>query len=667
MTAAVRFVRTQLHLAKRWNGGWGGALRLGALTCLTALVAFAVAVWLLPDITVRSWPAALATAVALVAVTALSRPLLIAALSRVSIAAVGVAVLAVQGATLLGIAAATRGIDVDGVRGALHVALVYAIVHTVLAAGLVIASDEAFFGTLVRQLAARRAGRANTRQPGVVFVQIDGLSHPVLERAIERGDMPTLARWVGAGDATLDRWEPVLPTQTSASQAGILHGDNDEIPGFRWWEKDGQRLFVSNHPSDARDIMRRVSNGRGLLANGASIGNLLSGDAPRSYLTASTVEWSEIRKSHVLDWFFISPFAYVRWFVLSVGEIVKEQVQAARERRSGIEPRGARGFAYALARAATNVLLRHLVGALVIEEMYEGTPVIYADFVDYDEIAHHAGVERIEARQALAGLDRILALIGRAALDAPRRYRIVVLSDHGQTPGPMFETRFGRKLDAVVADLMGGDVDTHAPGSSERGGHFGTRHIGAVKAITRLFDRGRSDDEPPELVVAASGNLAHVSFPRIPGRVERTEIDRRYPRLIDGLVRHAGVGFVMVRDGKDPVVIGGEGRRVLCGGAVTGEDPLVGYGRRAVAGLERIDAMPNCADLVVMGRFDPKTAEAISFEQQIGSHGGLGGIQGEAFVLRPSDWSAPGTVVGATALHTRLRTWLRDLGLEPSG
>ena len=53
-----------------------------------------------------------------------------------------------------------------------------------------------------------------------------------------------------------------------------------------------------------------------------------------------------------------------------------------------------RGGAYPIARAATNVVLRDLGTSLVVEAMYRGTPVIYIDFTDYDEIAHHAGPER---------------------------------------------------------------------------------------------------------------------------------------------------------------------------------------------------------------------------------------------------------------------------------
>ena len=73
--------------------------------------------------------------------------------------------------------------------------------------------------------------------------------------------------------------------------------------------------------------------------------------------------------------------------------------------RSGIQPQMHRGMKYAGMRAASNVLLRDVNTSLIIEEMYRGANVIYADFTDYDELAHHCGPERVESFQALDGVD----------------------------------------------------------------------------------------------------------------------------------------------------------------------------------------------------------------------------------------------------------------------
>ena len=129
------------------------------------------------------------------------------------------------------------------------------------------------------------------------------------------------------GTHKLSRWEAILPSMTSASQAGILHGNNDGIPAFRWYERDRQHLMASSNPADATLIVSRISNGEGLLSNnGASICNLVTGDATRSYLTTAAIkaEGGGIGESQAFLSFFFSPTGYLRSFTLFLGEFIKE-------------------------------------------------------------------------------------------------------------------------------------------------------------------------------------------------------------------------------------------------------------------------------------------------------------------------------------------------------
>jgi hypothetical protein len=124
----------------------------------------------------------------------------------------------------------------------------------------------------------------------VVFLEIDGLAHEVVVRALRNGNMPMVGRWLREGSHHLIRWETDWSSQTGACQAGLLHGNSDDWPAFRWWEKEHRRPIVTNHPKDAAELERRHSNGRGLLhEDGASRANILSGDAKHSLLTMSTV------------------------------------------------------------------------------------------------------------------------------------------------------------------------------------------------------------------------------------------------------------------------------------------------------------------------------------------------------------------------------------------
>ena len=139
--------------------------------------------------------------------------------------------------------------------------------NTAVTSLLAIDDDEFWFRNVVAAPGARTGEPATTDVPGLFFLEIDGLAHDVLLRARSAtATRPTMARWLRERLATAcTRWETDWSSQTGACQAGLLHGDNDDMPAFRWWEKDRGRAIVTNHPRDAMEIERRHSNGRGLL------------------------------------------------------------------------------------------------------------------------------------------------------------------------------------------------------------------------------------------------------------------------------------------------------------------------------------------------------------------------------------------------------------------
>ncbi len=103
-----------------------------------------------------------------------------------------------------------------------------------------------------------------------------------------------------------------------------------------------------------------------------------------------------------------------------------------------------------------------------------GARSIYVDYVDYDEIAHHAGATRIESVAALAGLDQVLTVLERIERPGPRRYHFVALSDHGQCQGAPFAARYGTDLERPVPDP---DPSTRRASRRRRG--VGTGGLGA--------------------------------------------------------------------------------------------------------------------------------------------------------------------------------------------
>ena len=530
------------------------------------------------------------------------------------------------------------------------------------------------------------------------MIQIDGLAAPLLRAQVRAGNLPTLSRWIRDGSHRLASWTALLPSQTSASQAGLLLGSNDGIPAFRWYEKEHRRLLVSNHSADAREIEARLSTGNGLLAGGgASIDNLFSGDATITRLTMSTVGKNpdQAGATRSLYYFLLNPYSLGRMMVRTLAEAVKEVFQARQQVSRDIVPRMHRGGTYPFLRAATNVALRDLNLALVSEQMLRGTPLIYVDFLDYDEIAHHSGPERVEAIHALEGIDRALGRLERLIEDCPRPYRIVVVSDHGQSQGATFRQRFGETIEEWLRERMAAPVTVGATGSTEQWGQMSavlTEVSASDGAVPRMARRALKDQTSdgvvelgpmkeeratdtgalPDLVLCASGNLALVYFGIGEGRLAREEIEAAHPGLIGDLVAHPGVGLVLVRtDADGSVVIGKGGSYRLGDGQVTGQDPLAPYGELAPIHFRRLDEIAHVGDLALISMLDPDTDEVAAFEELIGSHGGLGGWQTQASLVYPASWPEPdGPLYGAPAVHRQLKAWIaaeQEPDVSPAG
>ncbi len=584
------------------------------------------------------------------------------------------------------------GAEISGVLDGIVITIAIAALTSVVYSLLSIDEDESWYRNVVGRQARRRREVTASEVPGVLFLEIDGLAHDVLLRAIADGNAPTLSAWVRRGSHRLRRWETDWSSQTGACQAGLLHGDNDDMPAFRWWEKERGAAIVTNHPRDAEEIERRHSDGRGLLhADGASRANILSGDAPHSMLTMSTAlhRRRPIGKDYAA--YFARPYAFARTLALAVADIARERRAARSQERDDVVPRIHRNRRYALMRAWATVVQRDLQVATVIGDVLSGRPVLYTTFLAYDEVAHHSGIERHDTLAVLHDLDRQIARIALACEQAPRPYRLVVLSDHGQSQGETFRDRYGLTLEDLVRSaceaesvvaVEGGDDDASSylsAGLTEMA-RDDTVAARTIRAATRErqvdgavtvgagrrqdIEEEHGDDELPELSVLASGCLGLISFPREPGRVSRERIEALYPHLLTALREHPGVGFLLVRSERDgPLALGARGVRFLDGDRVEGEDPLAPFGASAADHLRRTDGFAHCADIMVNSTFWTELGEVAAFEQLVGSHGGMGGTQSFPFVLHPSELEWPREeVVGAERVHRIFRTWLAGLG-----
>ena len=507
-------------------------LRLG-MGLLVGAVAVLVAAAIVPGVTVKTFLGALEAAVLIGILNAVLPPLVAALRLPLTLILGFFAVLIVDALILLLVSAlAPNDFKVDSFGWALLAALVMSAAGMVLQVFLGVDDDDVYSLRVIQRVAKRQGERVATDVPGIIFLEIDGLAAPVLRRAMRDGNTPVLARWLADGSHGMLEWETDLSSQTGASQAGILLGSNEDIPAFRWVEKETGKMMTCSAPDDCAEIERRLATGAGLLVGGgASRGNLLSGEADEVILTVSRMD-ADKKANPGYRAFLANGFNVTRELVLFFWEVLIEYSAAARQRRRDVIPRGHRGGRYPYLRAVLCVLVRDLIVFGVVTDMMRGRPAVYATFSSYDEVAHHSGLERVDTLEALRKLDKQFGRIEKAARYAPRPYKLVVLSDHGQTQGMTFLQRNGYGLDDLVQrSLSRGDV---------MGMGAGDEHDKAVsQAFNEATGRSGSSDEDgtgkPHAIVLGSGNLGLVYLMEENRRLSAEEIKERHPDLIGAL------------------------------------------------------------------------------------------------------------------------------------
>lgn len=314
---------------RRWRRLGSAVLRSIAVWAVSTVTMLVLA-GILPDFRIQSADGESATRITVAAavgaggfglLSALVWPILVRAFLLVPALVLGLLVFFLNGSLLLVVLRFNpSGRGEVAPETAVVVAAVMSAVASATGAALAVRDDDAYRRRLYRLADRRRTGElgeGGSSTPGTVFLQLDGVGHDVLLDAVGRGLMPTVAAWLGSGETEGERgrdsgrgrdgereaeragrpthrltlWRTDWSSQTGASQLGILHGSNHDIPAFRWYEKESREVMVCNRPTSAAELQRRAIERTGdgglLTLDGASRGNLFSGGADQLALVLS--------------------------------------------------------------------------------------------------------------------------------------------------------------------------------------------------------------------------------------------------------------------------------------------------------------------------------------------------------------------------------------------
>lgn len=599
-----------------------------------------------------------------------------------------------NGMLVLATASLIPGVMLYSIWTAIGVSLALSITGVLVGSLLAIDDYGAYERFVVYPLLRRYSHREKVNVPGLMFLEIDGLSAAVFQKAVQEGYMPTVKRWLENGSHRFSSWETDLSSQTGSSQLGILHGNNFNIPAFRWYEKESGKLYVLTRSNNCAEVERRASDGNGLLAkSGSSRANMYSGDAFETMLTFSTLASHKIRKTSEYFLFVANPYMAARTFSIFISHFLVEVLEGGLQWIKDERPRMLRAGTYPFVRALVTGILREITFFALVGDMMRGLPAMYATFAGYDEVAHHSGVARKETLRVLTGIDKMFGWLERTSEHGARPYRFVVLSDHGQSNGATFQQRTGKSLEKAVKELINPDLETFSPSSEDETWNRVNLLLTDVSRqdsrSCQLIDRAvrkkkidgmvmlgpegeqlrrqksnfnglKSESKSNKAIVLASGNLGLIYFTAWKARMSLEEISGAFPALIPGLLKYPVIGFVMVRSEKQgPLAIGAKGINFLKDSRFDGENPLAAFGPLAAQHLLREDEFSNAPDILINSFYDPNSGDVAAFEELVGSHGGLGGDQSRGILIYPSEFNAGSEpIVGAARLHRIIKRWL---------
>jgi len=497
-------------------------------------------------------------------------------------------------------------------------------------------------------------------RPGLVMIQIDGLSRPQFERALKSGELPFMRRLLEREHYRLHSHYSGLPSTTPAVQGELFYGVKRAVPAFAFRDhQTGQQVRMYEADTAERVEARlaaqaeREELGEPLLKDGSAYSDNYHGGAEEIHFCAASMGWGPALRAAnpfvLLAFLIANLYSFLRVGVLVLLELAIAVVDFFRGLRSGQD--FIKELKFVPTRAGISILLREfcVIGGKI--DISRGLPVIHMNFLGYDEQSHRRGPGSLFAHWTLKGIDDAVARVWRAASRSDlRHYEVWVYSDHGQVAVRPYSAVTGYSLENAVEEAFA-RLGRH--GMEVRPGDGGEqtqriRLLGGRKT-QKLFarlgietatpaDESAGEHAAEHPAVAALGPVGHIYFPRQLPREERAFVARelvekhRVPAAL--AVREPGVVRVFTAEGEYWLP---DDRAKLLGAA---HPFLDAAGEDLVALCEHADA----GDLVLLGW--RAGMRAITFAEENGAHAGAHPEEIHGFALLPADAPLPGAEDG---------------------
>ncbi len=500
------------------------------------------------------------------------------------------------------------------------------------------------------------ASEGSPTRPGLIMVQIDGLSQGQFDQAIARGEMPFLRRLMKSHGYQSHAHYSGLPSTTPAVQSELFYGVKGAVPAFSFRDHRSGHIVRMYEPEEAATLEEHLTTGgtRRLLQDGSAYSDIFTGGAAESHFCASSMGWgAALRAANPLvlaAFLFANFYSFLRAAVLVPLELGLALVDFVRGLIRGQD--FFKELTFIPTRIGICILLREfcVIGGKI--DISRGLPIIHLNLLGYDEQSHRRGPDSLFAHWTLKGIDDAVVRLWRAARHAPRRnYELWIYSDHGQVKVCPFAQVQGYPLvEAVKSTFTKMTIDPENI-RAERTRSVQTRRIRFLGGdsiqnwFSALYDNGTMprDIQP---IMTTLGPVAHLYLEKeihsgdkakIAAELARTH---RVPVVITRIAAGTFHAFTATAEYQLP------GDTISLFGA---DHPFIDT---LSDDLLRLCDHPDAGDFILLGWRNGVTA--VSFADENGSHGGLSPEETNGFALLP----------GTTWLPARPYSYLRPQDLR---
>jgi len=483
--------------------------------------------------------------------------------------------------------------------------------------------------------------------PGLLMIQIDGLSRAQFEKAVENGRLPFLRRLMRREHYEVRTFYSGLPSSTPAVQGELFYGKCCAVPAFSFLNRASRQIATMFQPDWAKEIEAGLAaKSEGLLKGGSSWSNIYTGGATQneSHFCAASIGWGDLRKSAsffgFLSILILQLPAIIRLVALSFAEVFVALYDVFQGIKKG--EKWKQEFKFIVARVFVCIALREFITIGAKIDLARGLPIVHLNFLGYDEQSHRRGPASAFAHWSLKGIDVAIENLYRAAQRSGRRdYRVWIYSDHGQESARSFPEHFeGGVEDAVRRGLA--HVNRVVAERSSRPQVAESPALWSGTRRTRRSLEKQADsqnltrEEEESFSVTAMGPVGHIYFAK-----HLADLDKR--ELAKWLVHHGKIPGVLFQTSKGKV------EWIMAAGTVNlpEDGPRVfphpeEIRKQLAADLVTMTENENAGDLVILG-WSPD-GPPWTFAMERGAHAGPGLIETQGFALLPVKTRLPAGV-----------------------